>query len=261
MEKDRIFIRKRDIVLGTVLAASLSAAVQSAGAKSPSKPEIYPQSAFRPAEILDKEFQRNKNYTSSGKGLKIEIPVPTSLSKEEQINQELKQVLEIMSANPDIFKQKYIEDVKMYYPIYKAAGDKYNVDWFLLWIVHEAETGASNSKIAFNGGTIPYFGGMQRNPQIWPQSYVDEAYSGLEFLDNVKTKHKTDAKEIAAAARELGTNINKYIDLGKDKAVLNALLLYSADEPAKLRFRQYKNYEEIFLNSESFVVNINTNGY
>lgn len=159
---------------------------------------------------------------------------------EEQEN--LENVVSAMESDK-MFKKRHVKDVKIYYPIYKAVADKYDLDWYLLFIVHEHETGAS-------AGTRvnPYYvGGMQRDPNVWTEEYVDKAFDGLEHLARLPQRRKGDAREIAAAGRILNANYDKYKGQGdsKNEAVLKALLLYSAERPAYERFDDYKDYKKV----------------
>lgn len=131
------------------------------------------------------------------------------------------------------FSVKEIADIKMYYPIYKAVGDKFHIDWYLIWINHEGETGASNSKKAFNGESYPYFGGWQRNVNMWPKSFVDKAFKGLEFLQSIKTRNKTDGPEAAAMAAQAIPNMEKYMHLGPYQAVLKTEMIFTGDKTGK----------------------------
>lgn len=83
MERGRFFVKKRDIVLGSLMAVSLSAGIQTAGAKTPSKPKIYPESAFRSIEIPEDDPRMDENYIAYSNNLKIEIPSPAPLAKQE----------------------------------------------------------------------------------------------------------------------------------------------------------------------------------
>lgn len=140
------------------------------------------------------------------------------------------QVFYDVESHPEIFSQKDIADIKMYYPIYKAVADKFHIDWYLVWINHKEETGISDSKIAFNGESYPYFGGWQRNIITWPEAYVAQAFKGLEYLKSIKTKNKTDAREAAAMAAQVAPNIEQYINLGPYEAVLNAERIFTGDK-------------------------------
>lgn len=257
----RIHIRRRDIILSTLLAVSLGAGVK--GSESQGH-EVYKYSPIPREDFKPVEIQRALQHTSdelnrdNSPGKKAIVvfpspsvlpPTPTHLSKEElhkqEIQNELHSVILNMESHSDIFSNKYIQDVKMYYPFYKAVADKYNIDWYLLWIIHEGETGASAGKKGFLS-TSPYVGGMQILP-MW-QKYAAKASGGLENLRSLPQRHANDWEQIALAAWIIDRNIKQYENNGDSKnvAVHNALKLYSALGPAERRFTLYVQYGKIF---------------
>lgn len=252
LQKGRFAIKKRNIVLSTFLAASLSAGISEplTSGKDISKATIYPESSFSPVTIPND--QNNKRSYSNMEVLPSPS-VTTPETSEQKQKQELEQVLSDMKANDELFNKKKIQDVRMYYPIYKAASDKYDLDWFLLFIVHEAETGASRGEKGFAPDSY-YVGAMQRDPNIWSDEYVKKSADGLEKLAKLPQRHKDDWKEIAAAAHMLSDNYHKYEEQGesKGKAILKALIRYSAEEHARDRFELYKKYNTVF-NDEAVI--------
>lgn len=233
---------KRDFILiGSELAfagALLFTASQVAG-KSPTKEPIIPEDAFKPmimpletapptpTLVFESPIISSDSSDTSNKGPRQETQAlsPTDL-KLETYRSQLDDLLMQMEKRPDVFGPRLIKDITMYYPMYKAVADKYNIDWKLLWITHEYESGASNSKKAFNGSTYPYFGGMQRNVNTWSQSYVNGAFNGLEFLNELPMRNKTDAMEIAAAGKTLAVNYHHYEASGNQRAIFNSFKLY-----------------------------------
>jgi hypothetical protein len=253
-KKGRFAIKRRNVVLSTFLAASLSAGMTESltSGKNPSEVTTYPQSDFNPVTIY--QDSENKRAYSN-----IEIaptPIPEK-TKEEKDKEELGKILDIMKTHDEVFNNKKIEDVKMYYPIYKAASEKYDIDWFLLFIVHEAETGASRGDRGFAPDSY-YIGAMQRDPNVWPDFYVEKSADGLEELAKLPQRHKNDWKEIAAAAHMLSDNFHNYKDQGESrgKAVLKALIRYSAEEYARDRFELYKEYNKVFNNEAEIMTPI-----
>lgn len=244
IQKGRLAIKKRNVVLSTFLAASLSAGLTEplTQGKNPSEETIYPQSDFNPV-IIHEDYIKDKSYSN------IEIsPTPApEKNKEQKEKEELDKILTLMKDHKEAFSNKKIEDVKIYYPIYKAAAEKYDIDWFLLYIVHEAETGTSRGEKGFAQDSY-YVGAMQRDPNVWSNSYVNKSADGLEELSKLPQRHKSDWKEIAAAAHMLSDNFHKYEDQGdsRGKAILKALIRYSAEVHARERFELYKEYNKIF---------------
>ena len=164
-----------------------------------------------------------------------------ALSVEPQMShdqtKELETIISKMSARPELFGQRQIEDIKLYYPIYKTVAERYNFKWYLLWIIHEAESTASRDPNAFNGKS-GHVGGFQRDPKSWTQSIVEEASKGLEDLAALPQRDPTDWKEAAFAAWLLKRNIGN--------SVLEGLLAYSAPGPAYYRFNLYQQFSQIF---------------
>lgn len=175
----------------------------------------------------------------------VEQKLSPAQIREKQVKSELSNILKIMSEHPRVFSKKKKEDIGIYYRIYRAVADRYKLDWYLLFIVHEAETGAS----ARERGFVPdaqYQGAMQLDRNIWSDDYIQKATKGLKYLAKLPQRYSDDWEQIAAGGKILGANIRKYKRLGKEEAVLNALLLYSSDEQALKRFRTYKKYQELF---------------
>jgi hypothetical protein len=261
MERKNHSIRRRNIVLGTVLAASFFGAARvSTEGKEPTKIEPLPDSAFKPVPTVI--FEASPSSTIKPYSTDEVIPSfpsvtpktpesPAPLSKEEIKKQkekkELNRVLSKMKENPNLFKEKHLKTVEMYYPIYKAASDKYDIDWYLLFIVHEAETGASRGERGFAPDSY-YKGAMQRDPNIWPESYVRNSARGLEYLKKLPQRHSTDWREIASAAHMLSDNFHLYKERGYTslEAYKRALLRYSAEGPALNRFNTLRKEAKVF---------------
>jgi hypothetical protein len=197
--------------------------------------------------VLDTQLVRAESSSSSALSEPVLKPLTSKESKEQKAlryKNELEVVLKQM--NEHHFSAKYKRDVKMYYRIYKEVAEKYNMDWYLLWIIHEAETGASAGKRGFAPGSY-YIGGFQIAP-FW-QKYANQAFRGLGDLSIIKTRHKSDAKQAALAGWILHRNIThsmKHHGASENSAVHNALRLYSARRPAEKRYKQYVKYKKIF---------------
>jgi len=154
----------------------------------------------------------------------------------------MSKVISEMQKRPDVFSKRVIEDVEIYYPIYKAVGDKYGLKWYLLWIVHEAESTASIDPKAFERTTGPV-GAMQIN-----LSYhnVDHAGDGLEYLATLLQRHPNDWKDIAGGASILARSIKNYSYLHKDLPIEVALERYASVRAGEYRFAIYEEYKKIF---------------
>ncbi len=144
-------------------------------------------------------------------------------------------VIETMNSRPDIFSEKQIADVELYFPIYKVVAEKYGIKWYLLWIVHEAESQASTDPNAFNGAS-GHIGGFQRSPG-WSESYVNKAAEGLEDLANFPQRDPSDWKEAAFAAWHLTT-------IKSEDSPLGSLIKYGGG--ASERYQLYQLLQQIF---------------
>lgn len=256
LQKGRYAVRKRDVVIGLSLGASFLIGLNQAESfgKEPTDYTSYPDEDFKPVVIYENDIKErpslipysNVNVADEGQEKRATSPI-TKVTEIVEKDIELELVIDKMKSNRELFNKKYIKDVKLYYPIYKAVADKFDMDWYLIWIVHEKETGASAGERGFANDSY-YVGAMQRDPNIWTEEFVNEAAEGLKDLAKLPQRHKDDWKEIATGARILDRNIDKYLDDGysKSKSVLKALLLYSADGPARERFSLYKDVKEVF---------------
>lgn len=252
METDKQISRREFLGEAAKVAGALAVVVVGAAiaeeAKGDAPQDLVPEYSFVPF-VLPPEAQ-GQAIPSQPQTI-IEFPRPKVEPKlspaeirEAQVKKELKNVQKIMNKNVKVFGKKRIEDVNMYYPIYRAVADKYRIPWYLLFIVHEAETGASAGKRGFAPDSY-YKGAMQLDPE-WTGSFMDGAAKGLKYLAKVPQRHSDDWKNIATGGRILSRNFRRYKRMGTDKATLNALLLYSAEGPAQKRYETFLQYEKLF---------------
>lgn len=174
-------------------------------------------------------------------------PEPTLSPKElreQKIKLELSEINKILDAHPNVFSRKYKKDINLYYPIYKPIADKFHIDWYLIFIVHEKETGASAGTRGFLPSSY-YKGAMQRDPILWDEDYVKEAVKELEYLKDLPQRHSDDWREIATGAAILNRNIDFYARLGKNMAVFNSIRIYSPGSYDE-RFELYEKYKSLF---------------
>lgn len=140
-----------------------------------------------------------------------------------------------------------IADFETYFPFYKAGEIKYGVPWLLLWLIHVHETNVSRcANPEING----YLGGMQRNPQFYPDSTAQQAANGWEFLaeqpqryTRAKGFRTNDYEEILFAAwkinRDAASIKAKQTHLSSEESILQAQYSYCAATYAKKRIDQY----------------------
>ena len=190
-------------------------------------------------QILDKPDQIQAEHEN-------EFKTRNRLLEKSQLEQF--KVMETVENNPQVFSEQDAVDVEMYYPIYKAAGVKFNVDWYLLWIMHQEESTVSRDPNAFNGSD-GYVGAMQRDPYFYPEEIVDGASEGLEHLTKLPQRHATDWREIAFAGWKINRDRQNAQNRGANEPLLSALFAYSAQGPALSRWDKFNYFSNIFNES------------
>lgn len=93
----------------------------------------------------------------------------------------------------DIFKEhKSIPDTirlnsfDMYFPMYKAGQDKYDIDWKWAFVFHGFETGFSQAK---NPWASNYFGPLQTS---YDPAEIKDAITGWEFLRFLPQRYRPE---------------------------------------------------------------------
>jgi|GEM_PF-4309282 len=149
----------------------------------------------------------------------------------EKYKSELPRVLEIAQAHPENFPD--LEALQMYYPIYRASGERFGIPWELLYIMHGQESGFSTGTAAFVV-TSDQYGCMQRNIYYHPQQDVDRYFASdnMDYLLTLPVRHFDDAEEIFYAAAVM----KEYTD--QEGSIQEALFRYSAAGPAKSRWEK-----------------------
>lgn len=143
-----------------------------------------------------------------------------------------------------------VKDFDMYFPFYDAAAEKFGgkTPWYLIWIIHEAET--SDSRGLFPDGRSRdhsiYVGAGQRDPRSWPQKLADNAGKGLEYLSKLPQRARTDWKELAFVAWYFKTHQSKSPKFDRVRDILKPLLWYSSDTQAIKRYHQYLTLRKLF---------------
>ena len=150
----------------------------------------------------------------------------------EKYKAELPRILEIAGTHPESFPD--VEALQMYYPIYRASGERFGIPWELLYIMHGEESTFSLDPRAFilESNQI---GGMQRDKRYHPNEAVEQYFLGMENLLVLPVRHPdypNDAKELNYAAAE----ISEYAGPAKD--LYSALFKYSAAGPAEYRWEK-----------------------
>lgn len=247
-------LSRRDLLRGgiTVLGAAAAAGATlmvspvASGIESMIKDSSEPEPSFEPVVVPPDPTVE----PSISQAIKRENRLQ---ERQEQIAREMARIEKVMEANPNVFSKKKIRDFTMYYPIYRPIADKFQIDWYLIFIVHEAETGASAGTRGFLDSSY-YKGAMQLDPESWNNQYIENASKGLSYLANLPQRHTDDWMNIAAGAKILADDFHKQKGLTKDQAVLFALRRYSSREQADKRFKTYQKYETLFAPKKKVLV-------
>lgn len=197
-------------------------------------------------EFLLRNFDKNiESQTQAGNNLdQIDFQSQKIGSEKAQKIQEYKADLTAiekkMQLRKDLFTEQDFEDIRMYYPIYAAASEKYKIPWYLVWITHKAESTISRDSTAYEPGRLHY-GPIQRAVDVYSKEDVAAAAAGLEFLAAVPQRHYDDWEEIVWAASKLRR------DQDASGSLLSALYSYVVDgESAEFRYQQFLLFSQIF---------------
>jgi hypothetical protein len=207
--------------------------------------------------FLGKRAPRSKSYAgqtplASSKN-PLETPSPEHSAEQlvtaylERIADARQQALDATAHTPFFERfgtsiEAQQDDLKLYFPLYRAAEETFAVPWEYLWVMHEHETTASRHP---NPSSSGYVGAMQRSEEFYPQATVLQAASGWEFLANAPQRymppgHPTwDYQEILFAgwkvrkdSKALRSQNPEMTDL---EALMQAQFRYCAPQNAKLR--------------------------
>lgn len=224
------------------LTASLSTAVGLVSGKDKSSESELPPTPV-PVFSIAKDEIEHQDYKLPLPGKDLLIQNQQEEQKKNDSLTEVEGVIRRLYSHPDIFGQEkldqYVEDLKMYYPIYKVAADYYQLPWYLLWIIHEAESDASRNEAAFLPNATHY-GAMQRSRIYHPDEVVNKISSRFSLLAFLPQRHWDDWREIVWAAAKISE------DMEKTGSLNLALYRYSSTEQAQVRWSKYLKYSEVF---------------
>lgn len=140
------------------------------------------------------------------------------------INPQHIQVIEIASQSrllngiKNLTIEQQVEDLQIYFPMYKAAEITYNVPWELLWIIHAHESAVSRDPYPERSG---YRGAMQISPIHERTAWFIEAPVGWEVLTELPQRY----------SRSLGFKTNDWEEVLRSAAFIQtkALQIYGSD--------------------------------
>ena len=175
----------------------------------------------------------------------LKAPAP-DLSWEALVRQEYQEVKRVMEAHPNEFTPQDFTDLDIYFPIYYAAAKEYHVPWYLLWIIHQAESTMSQDERAFDGRSYPFFGAVQRHRGFHSDREVEVALENAPaFIFEIKTRDKKDAEELWWLAWHARNVINES-KLEGDTAIWAVLSAYSDLRYASPRFSKFLHDKPYF---------------
>lgn len=220
----------------------------------PLRPEIVN------ADEVDGQKSEAENIYTLGDHLREIRPLEAKLRKVVENN-------DLFAGFKKLTADERLEDFDMYFPIYLAADFKYEIPWYLLWLMHTHETTVSRERWPEMNG---YLGAMQRSSRYYPNSVVAEAIKGWEILDPLPQRYSktrgfptNDYEEIFFAAWKLRNDADQirknHPSLSYEESFLEALYSYSAPEFAAQRIRQYRYIQTILetqINSEPEEINV-----
>lgn len=203
---------------GSVLvASSVVAGIPKTAATEPYVPDPVPQDKFDQLIIRDNELRAGDHVivlpspTTTPEPTPTEKPLSPTEKKIQKIKDETAQIYNFAKASGK-FNDKLLGDLHDNLPFYLAASKKYGLDWVVLWVTEERESGASDpNSTAFNSGhkNSDVQGPYQISKTSWSNEFRTEAFSGLEYTLVFPQRHEGDARDTATAARILDRNIEK----------------------------------------------------
>lgn len=142
-----------------------------------------------------------------------------------------------------------IEMLRMYYPIYRIAQEAFDVPWYLLWLIHDAESGLSTDPIAF-GNTRENYGAMQRAKNTYGEVEVESIAFSYKYLANLPQNHPDDWREILWAAAKISRDAENakrsYAHNNWNRALEEAQHAYCSKPEAIIRIERFRKLKEIF---------------
>lgn len=227
----------------------------STGIEPPSTP--VEKQLTEAAQTIDPEEEikaLRREHVSSRSRRPTETPIPPLEQYLSTIRPLQNKLRTAVVSQPGLFRgfknlspEATLEDFDIYFPIYRGAQEKYNIPWFLLWIVHTHETTVSRDKNPEESG---YRGAMQRSSQFYPDEIARTAAQGWEFLTTLKQRyHKargsktTDYEEILWSASKMSADAQiiqkKSPSFSFEASFLQAQYRYCRQDFAAQREAQY----------------------
>lgn len=160
----------------------------------------------------------------------------------EKYKAELPSILIKLNADP-----QQVEDLTMYYPIYRAGQDRYGVPWELLWITHQQESTVSRDPNAYTSDCVNC-GAIGRAGKYHTDDDVKNANDGLEYLQLLPVRHPADGTYLGDAAEIIWATLFLKEKAGPEKDYKAALYAYCAPVYAQGRYQEFLAMESLLSN-------------
>lgn len=211
---------------------------------------------FEPVVIDDNELKVQEHVivipspTVTPEPTPTEKPLSPTEKKIKKIKTEAREIYNFAKKSGS-FSANVLDDLHDNLPFYLAASRKYGLDWVVLFVTQERESGGSDpNSVAFDSSHSNSDNqGSYQLSTSWDQKYRTEAFSGLEYTLKFEQRHKGDARDTATAARMLRMNIAKQIDNGHsyEEALRHAIFRYCFSEgETQLRMDKIAEYDNLF---------------
>ena len=181
-----------------------------------------------------------------------EIILKKYLARIEPVRKRLLPIVasfDLFTGFKNLSREQQRKDFNMYFHMYWAAKEKYEVPWQLLWIAHIHETVVSRDPDPTRSGFV---GAMQRSSQFYPQEYVDDAILGWEHLGLLPQRYPDDFREIFFASKKMRIDAEEVLKnrpkLSLEEAILEVQSNYCAKWASDLRVTRYQEIKPLFDN-------------
>ncbi len=181
-----------------------------------------------------------------------------NMQERKNIREKIDQLVPLFAEKQfyNLSKQEIQADLEMYFDMYWAGWEKYQIPWSLLWIIHIHESRVSRDIQADkNGdGALQVIRAMTRNPAIQTAS---DGYRTLEErtqrFSTRGGKRTTDSDEILYGSAYIRVLVNeKKYGSNDEEAVLKVVTNnYSARVFGEQRVAKYRQVKKILETKES----------
>lgn len=138
---------------------------------------------------------------------------------------------------------------KEYYSVYKAAEYSFGVPWYLLWMIHNRESGCT--KDPEKAYRLLRYGAMGRQQSFYPDDQVEKIVNRKDFKPfyTVPLRDRRDWIEIMWAGDKIHYDTylkSKYKNMSDDQALEQAMYAYCPKEEAEKRIAEFRVLKGVF---------------